>query len=202
MNFKCRVCGSEDYKFMYDYHSGYVYECDGCSTMFTSPKKITLNRQLKVKYLDNYDLDNWGEIDYQKMYDSGADVRAAIDKEITVYPYMDAKTLRDKDLFVKIPFGICVQSSHTDTDVKIYNRSGTSGKNGLFLRNCTGVVDNAYTGQCMGYFVNLSRKPYTIQPGEKIAQIVIENRLDVDIIRVDELDQTERGEDGFGSTGK
>jgi dUTP pyrophosphatase len=87
-------------------------------------------------------------------------------------------------------------------DLKIYNRSGLASKNGISIRNKVGVIDNLYRGECMGFFQNEDRVPYTINPGDRVAQMVVERRLDVNIVTIDELSDTDRGDRGFGSTGK
>ena len=201
-NFKCRVCGSRDYIKNYSF-----YECSTCSTMFREVEKFSLNRELKVKYLDNYKLDEWGEIDFKYIYDSGVDLRACIEEPITIVPYYYHATLNHNEqkyisMYAWISFGIQVQPSHYDMDIKLYARSGLASKHGVGLRNFVGVVDSTYRGQVMGAFVNLGSENYTINPGDRVAQMVVEKRLDVDIVPVDELDDTERGEGGFNSTGK
>lgn len=189
--FKCRICGSELYFRRMDY-----YECANCSVLFSNKECFSLNRELKVQYLENYDLENWGELEFQHFQDSGVDLRAAIEEPITLYPYK----LSDAH-WAKIPFGISVEPSDFDMDIKVYCRSGLASKFGISLKNCTGVGDNHYRGQVMGFFINLSENQYTINPGDRVAQMVPEKKLFVDTVKVDSLSETERGSDGFGSTG-
>ena len=84
----------------------------------------------------------------------------------------------------------------------IYARSGLSAKEGLRPANCTGVVDADYRGEIKVALHNDSEEKRTIAPGQKIAQMVVSPFLSVEFSQVEELDDTDRGEGGFGSTGK
>ena len=84
----------------------------------------------------------------------------------------------------------------------IFARSGLSTKKGLRPANCTGVVDSDYRGPVIVALHNDSEVAQLVEPGERIAQMVVMPYLAVDFDVVDELDETERGEGGFGSTGR
>lgn len=84
----------------------------------------------------------------------------------------------------------------------IYSRSGHGFKNGVRLSNGTGVIDSDYRGEVMVRLHNDGQVAYEVQPGERIAQAMVTPVLQVLVTEVDELGQTERGEGGFGSTGK
>lgn len=84
----------------------------------------------------------------------------------------------------------------------IYARSGLSAKEGLRPANCTGVVDSDYRGEIKVALHNDSKESRTILPGQKIAQMVVQAFLPVEFETVEDLDATERGGGGFGSTGK
>ena len=84
----------------------------------------------------------------------------------------------------------------------VYARSGLAYKEGLRLANCTGVIDSDYRGEIKVPIHNDSKVERVIQPGQKIAQIIISPYLAVTFSEVDSLNDTVRGEDGFGSTGK
>ena len=84
----------------------------------------------------------------------------------------------------------------------IYARSGLASKQGLRPPNCVGVIDSDYRGNIGVGMRNDTSEPQTIQPHERVAQIVIQPCLQVDSLEVDELSETERGAGGFGSTGK
>lgn len=84
----------------------------------------------------------------------------------------------------------------------IYARSGLSAKEGLRPANCAGVVDSDYRGEIKVALHNDSKESRTILPGQKIAQMVVQAFLPVEFETVEDLDATERGGGGFGSTGK
>jgi dUTP pyrophosphatase len=75
-------------------------------------------------------------------------------------------------------------------------------KHGLSVLNTPGTIDADYRGEIKIILVNLSNVPYTIQPGERVAQMVIARHAQAELIEVDVLEETERKEGGFGSTGK
>ena len=102
---------------------------------------------------------------------------------------------------VKIGTGLSFELPE-NTFGAIFPRSGLATKNGLRPANCVGVCDEDYRGEvCVG-LVNVSNEPYTIQPDERIAQMVIAKYEQAKIEVVTELSDTVRGEGGFGSTGK
>lgn len=83
----------------------------------------------------------------------------------------------------------------------IFARSGIASKKGLRPANCTGIVDSDYTGEVIVALHNDSNDFQTVTNGERIAQLVVIPFLPVEFTEVDELDETDRGADGFGSTG-
>ena len=122
---------------------------------------------------------------------AGMDLCAAISEPITLQP-LERKL---------IPTGLKIELEH-GYEAQIRPRSGLSIKHGISLINCVGTVDEDYRGEvCVG-LVNVSNEPYTIQPDERIAQMVIAKYEQAKIEVVTELSDTERGEGGFGSTGK
>ena len=84
----------------------------------------------------------------------------------------------------------------------VYARSGLSIKHGLCMANGVGVVDSDYRGELKVPMVNLGREAYTIQPGERVAQLCIAPVYTAAFVPAEELGDTQRGEGGFGSTGK
>ena len=82
------------------------------------------------------------------------------------------------------------------------SRSGLSTKHGITIVNGVGVIDNDYRGEIKCPLINLSNKPYTINPGERIAQLIIMPYLHCHIHLTEKLSDTMRGDGGFGSTGK
>lgn len=98
--------------------------------------------------------------------------------------------------------GIAIELPSADYVALVFARSGLAIKSGITLSNCVGVIDSDYRGEiCVGV-VNLSDKSYTIEQGERIAQITIMPIILFDMVQADELSQTDRGQGGFGSTGK
>lgn len=121
---------------------------------------------------------------------AGADLCACIDDDIALMP-------GERRL---IPTGIAI-AVPTGFGGFVFPRSGLSSKFGVSLANCVGVIDSDYRGEVKVPVINHSSEPYTIKASERIAQLVI---MPVDLCEYgfsDELDKTERGEGGFGSTG-
>lgn len=101
-----------------------------------------------------------------------------------------------------IPTGIAIAIENNETAAFVYARSGLGIKHGISLSNGVGVIDSDYRGEiCVG-LINTSSEDYTIQPGERIAQLVLAPVIPAQPVEVDSLDETERGEGGFGSTGR
>lgn len=120
---------------------------------------------------------------------------------------MDLVASNEEDIVLKplerflVPTGIKIELPE-GYEAQIRPRSGLSVKHGISLINCIGTVDEDYRGEVMAGVVNLSSETYTIQRGERIAQMVIAPVTKADIETVPELSETLRGEGGFGSTGK
>ena len=100
-----------------------------------------------------------------------------------------------------IPTGLKIELEH-GYEAQVRPRSGLSIKHGITLINCVGTIDEDYRGEVCVPIVNISNEAYTIQPDERIAQMVIARAEQAKIEVVTELTDTERGEGGFGSTGK
>ena len=123
---------------------------------------------------------------------AGMDLRALLEEPLTLEPGGRAS----------VPTGIAIGLPSPETVGLVFARSGLAIKHGLALSNGVGVIDSDYTGEIRVGLVNLSDTAYTIQPDERIAQLVVMPVCLPDILEVEELDQTERGAGGFGSTGK
>ncbi len=123
---------------------------------------------------------------------AGMDLCAAIDEPIVLHP---GDTVR-------IPTGVAVQLPDSGYAALVFPRSGIAANHGITLVNAVGVVDSDYTGEVLCPIINLSNKAYTIRPGDRIAQLVVIPVARVALALVSELDQTERGDGGFGSTGR
>lgn len=122
---------------------------------------------------------------------AGMDLHALLDEPLTLTPGERAL----------VPTGIAIGLPSAETVGLVFARSGLAVKKGITLSNCVGVIDSDYTGEVRVGLVNLSEDAYTIQPGERIAQLVVMPVCLPDIREVEELDKTERGAGGFGSTG-
>lgn len=123
---------------------------------------------------------------------AGMDLYACIDSAVTLAPGQ----------LKIIPTGIAVELPDNGCAAFLYARSGLGVKHGICLSNGVGVIDSDYRGEiCVG-LCNVSDKPYVIEPFERVAQMVIAPVLVPQVEEVQKLSGTERGEGGFGSTGK
>lgn len=123
---------------------------------------------------------------------AGMDLYACIDEAVEIMPH---------EIRV-IPTGISIELESADYVAYIYARSGLAIKNGIAPANCVGVIDSDYRGEiCVG-LLNQTEKVFTVNPEERIAQMVISPVILPTIEVVDELSNTQRGAGGFGSTGK
>jgi len=123
---------------------------------------------------------------------AGMDLRACLDEPLTLKP----------EERVMVPTGFAISLPGPEWVAYIFARSGLAIKSGVTLPNCVGVIDSDYRGEIKVGLVNHADTDYTIQPGDRIAQLVIMPVTQATITLVDELDDTERGAGGFGSTGK
>ena len=122
---------------------------------------------------------------------AGMDLRANLDSPIVLKSL--ERTLVPTGLFIELPAG---------SEAQIRPRSGLAFKNGLTVLNSPGTVDADYRGEVKVILVNLSKEDFTINDGERIAQMIIAKHEQAEWIEVQELLETERGAGGFGSTGK
>ena len=100
-----------------------------------------------------------------------------------------------------IPTGISIQLPE-GYEAQVRPRSGLAARYGISVTNSPGTIDADYRGEIKVLLINLSREPYTVQPGERIAQLVVARHERVEWESVEALDETDRGAGGFGSTGK
>lgn len=122
---------------------------------------------------------------------AGVDLSADISENILIKP----------NEVVKIPTGLAVALPE-NTFGAIYARSGLATKQGLRPANCSGVIDRDYRGEIIVALRNDSDEARIIEPGQRIAQMVVIPYVGIDFVEVDNLDETERDTGGFGSTGK
>ncbi len=123
---------------------------------------------------------------------AGMDLTACINEPLTVAPGQR----------VCIPTGIAIGLPSPETVALVFARSGLAIKHGLGLSNGVGVIDSDYTGEIQVGLINQSADSYTVQPGERIAQLVVMPVCLPEILEVESLEETERGAGGFGSTGR
>ena len=122
---------------------------------------------------------------------AGMDLRANLDSPVLLKSL--ERTMVPTGLFIELPVGC---------EAQIRPRSGLAAKNGLTVLNSPGTIDADYRGEIKVILVNLSKDDFTINDGERIAQMVIAKHEQAEFIEVEELVETERGAGGFGSTGK
>jgi dUTP pyrophosphatase len=127
---------------------------------------------------------------YETAGSAGMDLRANLDAPITLGAL--ERMLVPTGLFIELPNGY---------EAQVRPRSGLAIKKGLTLVNSPGTIDSDYRGEIKVIMVNLSKEPQTIEPGERIAQMVIAEYRQIQWAAVDALSETERGGGGFGSTG-
>ena len=120
------------------------------------------------------------------------DLTACIDEPVTLFPRQ----------LVTLPTGIAIALPSAEYVALVFARSGLGVKHGISLSNGVGVIDSDYRGEIKVGLTNLSDEPYTIQPGDRVAQLAILPVTQATVVQVSELDETGRGAGGFGSTGK
>ena len=128
---------------------------------------------------------------YATVGSSGMDVRAALNTPITLKPL--ERTLIPTGLFIEIPYGY---------EAQIRPRSGLGIKQGITCLNTPGTIDSDYRGEIKIILINLSAEEQVINPGDRIAQMIIQKVEKADLETVEFLNETERSVGGFGHTGK
>lgn len=129
--------------------------------------------------------------EYQTPLSAGLDIRADVDAPVTLGPL--ERAMIPTGLFVELPEGC---------EMQIRPRSGLAAKHGVTVLNSPGTVDADYRGEIKIILVNLSNEPFTVEAGERIAQMIVARYEQIEWQPVEELGATERGAGGFGSTGK
>jgi dUTP pyrophosphatase len=128
---------------------------------------------------------------YQTEHSAGMDLRANLENAITIAPLQ--RILIPTGLFMELPEGY---------EAQIRPRSGLAFKHGLTVLNSPGTIDADYRGEIKVLLINLSDTPFTIENGERIAQMVVASYQQVSWLAVQSLSDTARGAGGYGSTGK
>ncbi len=122
---------------------------------------------------------------------AGMDLKADIIEPVTLGPL--ERALIPTGLYIALPDG---------TEAEVRPRSGLAAKHGISVLNAPGTIDADYRGEVKVILVNLSNEPFVVNPGERIAQMVVAQYAKVEWEEVEILDETLRGEGGFGSTGR
>lgn len=133
----------------------------------------------------------WPSPMYATECSAGVDLKANIEEPVVLHPMQ--RMIVPTGLRIALPFG---------TEAQVRPRSGLAAKYGVTVLNSPGTIDADYRGEIGVILINLSDKDFVINPGERIAQMVIAKYEKVDWEEVESLDDTDRGEGGFGSTGR
>ena len=141
--------------------------------------------QIKIINKSNHKLPT-----YETLSSAGMDLRACISAPITLEP-MERGVVKT-GLFVELPLGY---------EAQVRPRSGLAAKKGVTVLNAPGTIDADYRGEVGVILINLSSEPFTIENGERIAQMVIAKHERAEWQEVEVLSETSRGDGGFGSTG-
>jgi len=127
---------------------------------------------------------------YETSGSAGMDIRAFIEADVVLKPL--ERKLIPTGLFIELPEGF---------EAQLRPRSGLAFKHGISLPNSPATIDSDYRGEVKVALVNLSNETYTVKTGDRIAQMIIARHERAELIPVDILNDTVRGEGGFGSTG-
>ena len=133
----------------------------------------------------------WPTPAYATVNSAGMDLKANITEPVTLGPL--ERALIPTGLYIALPEG---------TEAQVRPRSGLAAKHGISVLNSPGTIDADYRGEVKVILVNLSNGPFVVNPGKRIAQMVVARYEKVEWDEVDVLDETDRGEGGFGSTGR
>ena len=129
--------------------------------------------------------------EYATAQAAGVDLRASIEESIVLSSL--ERAMVPTGIYIELPEGY---------EAQVRPRSGLAAKHGISIVNAPGTIDADYRGEIKVILVNLSKDDFTINPGERIAQMVIARYEKVEWVEVEELSESERGAGGFGSTGK
>ncbi|MBQ3660108.1 MAG: dUTP diphosphatase [Bacteroidales bacterium] len=141
--------------------------------------------QVKIVNKSRYDAPS-----YATEYSAGMDLKANIDAPV-ILGSLD-RAMIPTGLFIELPEGY---------EAQIRPRSGLAAKHGITVTNAPGTIDADYRGEICVLLVNLGHEPFIINPGERIAQMVVARHERVEWVKVDDLAESGRGAGGFGSTG-
>lgn len=159
--------------------------------------------EIELKILDDRYGSTWPLPDYAKPGDAGVDLRAAnivdLGGKRWDAEYLDCEI--EPDECELIGTGLAIHIADPGYVGLIVPRSGLGHKHGLILGNGTGIIDSSYQGELKVSIWNRSDTPYTVEPGERVAQLLIMPVVQAQFCVVDSFEASERGDGGFGSTG-
>lgn len=127
---------------------------------------------------------------YATPQSAGMDLRANLSESVILQPL--ERRLIPTGLHIALPEGY---------EAQVRPRSGLALKHGITVLNSPGTIDSDYRGEVMVLLINLSQEPFTVNDGERIAQMVVARHEQAELLTVSALDETERGEGGYGHTG-
>lgn len=159
---------------------------------FSQFKTILNVQSIELKILNQEFIDEFGTPHHATNGSAGMDLRACVDDDLLIA----------SNQTVLIPTGIAIHIKAPKLAAVILPRSGMGHKHGIVLGNLVGLIDSDYQGQLFVSCWNRSDKDYTIQRGDRIAQIVFVPIVQVDFELVDDFDLSERADGGFGHSGK
>jgi dUTP pyrophosphatase len=149
-------------------------------------------RPLKVRVLDARIGKDFPLPQYATAGSAGLDLRACLDKPLTL----------DPGRAELLPTGLAIHVDDPGLAAVILPRSGLGHKHGIVLGNLVGLIDSDYQGQLMVSCWNRGREPYTVQPGERIAQLIVVPVVQVNLEVVEDFTASARGAGGFGHSGR
>lgn len=151
-----------------------------------------MSEKIEIKFKKiNKELNNIPVPEYATAGSAGMDVRAALEKDMLLAP--GQIELIPTNISVEIPVGY---------EIQVRPRSGLAIKHGISVLNSPGTIDSDYRGEIKIILINLSKEAFKISPGDRIAQLILSKIYKADLLESDDLDVSQRGEGGFGHTGK
>jgi dUTP pyrophosphatase len=147
--------------------------------------------QLKIKIKKLPESEDLPLPSYQTEHSAGMDLLAAVDGELII----------PSGKWTLVPTGISIELPE-GYEAQVRPRSGLAAKHGISLVNTPGTVDADYRGEIKVILINFGEVPFTIKRGDRIAQMIINEVVRAELIHVEELNGTKRGDGGFGHTGK
>lgn len=140
-------------------------------------------KHIEVKYSHN-------RPEYKTEHAAGADIRASITEDVIIKPFQ--RVMVPTGIFMALPDGY---------EAQVRPRSGLAAKHGITVLNTPGTIDADYRGEVKVILINLGSDDFVIKDGDRIAQMIIAPVLQATFVKTENLDDTERGSGGFGSTG-